>query len=77
MIKNASLNLHVILLLCVCARACVYETPGAKFVYENFVDEVFQKHEVDIDHSLAVCKAQVALYSFENSLASYSHLRIS
>ena len=32
---------------------------GAKFVYENFVDEVFQKHEVDIDHSLAVCKAQV------------------
>ena len=55
---------------------CVYETPGAKFVYENFVDEVFQKHEVDIDHSLAVCKAQVALYSFENFVASYSPLRI-
>jgi hypothetical protein len=34
---------------------------GAKFVYENFVDEVFHKHESDIDHSLAVCKAQVSL----------------
>ena len=34
---------------------------GAKFVYENFVDEVFHKHESDIDHSLAVCKAQVYL----------------
>jgi len=32
---------------------------GAAFVYENFIDEVFQKHEVDIDHSLALCKAQV------------------
>lgn len=31
---------------------------GAKFVYENFIDEVFRHHEVDIDHSLAVCKAQ-------------------
>ena len=35
---------------------------GAKFVYENFVDEVFLKHEVDIDHSLAVCKAQVVFF---------------
>ena len=38
---------------------------GAKFVYENFVDEVFQKHEVDIDQSLAICKAQVRTASLK------------
>ena len=32
---------------------------GAAFVYENFVDEVFREHELDIDHSLAICKARV------------------